>query len=253
MIPDPEGLKELFAARSSCRSFGAGSISDETIRDLLSLACLAPSGQNRQPWAFHVVSGPEPIGMLADIVDEGVARIKSAFTGQNSGLFDRYSEFFTFFRKAPVVIAVFARPYPNLALLLGPADPGAGIPTLDTTHIQSASAAVTQLLLAAEASGLATCWLTNPLIAAREISEALDVSPPWEIMCLVALGNKPADETGMKIPQKKRYPVDRVAKFHYRLELHRSEEPGQNLTNPAGPAPTPDDRPGPCGSEGKSW
>lgn len=222
MKPSLDDLNELFSARCSARDFGPGGIPDDLIMSLISAACLAPSGQNRQPWAFHVVTGPGPVGVLADLVDARVARLKALFTGPNSGLFDKYGEFFSFFKKAPVVMAIFARPYPNLSALFDPGLSDDPLSAPDTTHIQSASAAVTHLLLAAEAVGLASCWLTNPLVAAKEISTALGVVPPWKLMCLVALGNMPeasgSPKPGGEASPKKRYPAERVTRFYRNLD-----------------------------------
>jgi nitroreductase len=50
-------LDDAIRARRSVRAFRPDPVSEETIRELLAIASLAPSGTNIQPWKVHVVTG----------------------------------------------------------------------------------------------------------------------------------------------------------------------------------------------------
>lgn len=50
-------LKELYLTRQSCRSFSDPPVSKEQIREICSLAGLAPSACNLQPWQVYAVTG----------------------------------------------------------------------------------------------------------------------------------------------------------------------------------------------------
>ncbi|MGI9036674.1 MAG: nitroreductase family protein, partial [Pyrinomonadaceae bacterium] len=54
--------------------------------------------------------------------------------------------------------------------------------------MQSVSAAIQNLQLAAHAIGLATCWMTAPLFAKQQLNELLGVEEPWQLAAVVPIG-----------------------------------------------------------------
>lgn len=50
-------LEDVVRARRSVRAFRSDPVPPETIRELLEIASMAPSGTNIQPWKVHVVTG----------------------------------------------------------------------------------------------------------------------------------------------------------------------------------------------------
>lgn len=50
-------LQDVVRARRSVRAFRPDPVSHKTIRELLEIASMAPSGTNIQPWKVHVVTG----------------------------------------------------------------------------------------------------------------------------------------------------------------------------------------------------
>lgn len=122
-------LYEAIYGRKSIRSFDdTRDISQELILKLLKAACQAPSAGNLQPWMFVVVRDIE-IRMKLVIAAGG-----QSFVGQ-----------------APVVIVVCA----NMEIAAG------GYRTRGTGiyAIQDTAAATENLLLAAYAEGLGSCWV----------------------------------------------------------------------------------------------
>ncbi len=119
---------EAIRTRRSVRRYQRESISEEVLTELLSAAILAPSAGNAQPWRFLVVRDQK--------LKEGLV---SAAHGQ------------TFLAEAPVVIVVCAdlerarRAYRERG---------------ETLYcLQDTAAAIQNLLLAATAKGLGTCWV----------------------------------------------------------------------------------------------
>lgn len=208
-----EAFAELAARRSSARDYDARPVPRGEIAELLRVATLAPSGQNRQPWTFHVVDSPARIEALARLVESACDRLAPLVHADHAEMFANYRKYFAFFRAAPALVFVAARPYESMrALFRDDADPSLLPEADDTTHVQSASAAVAHLLLAAEARGLSACWNTNVLVARREIEADLAIRDPWRLLAMVSLGYPRA---GAPPPAaKRRHPVPRVTAWH---------------------------------------
>lgn len=59
-------FSELAAQRESCRSFErTRPVEDEKLRQIIEIACLAPSACNSQPWHFTVVNSPDLAASIA--------------------------------------------------------------------------------------------------------------------------------------------------------------------------------------------
>lgn len=218
---NPETLKDFMNLRSSCRSYDSKPVNRAILEDIIETACLAPSGQNRQPWDFHVITSKKIILEIGELVNKKLEKISQTLEMEKEGkdFFNKYSAFFSFFEKAPVLVLVYAKKYNNLLKMLANDEDSGKIDQFiydDTTHIQSASAAVMQMLLAAETHGLGACWNTNIMIAEKEISNYLNIRPVWSLMCLVSLGWPTLTEAvdDQNKPLKKRHAVKRVCKFY---------------------------------------
>lgn len=208
----PAELAALLGARASARVFAPRAVTRDEIAALVDAATLAPSGQNRQPWAFHALLDPARIRRVGDLVEARVAELAPLVDPEFAPLFANYRPFMTAIGAAPALLFVAAKPYESLRRLF-PEDAAAALPGGDdTTHIQSAAAAVAYLLLAAEARGLAACWNTNALLARAAIEADLGIAPPWSLLCAVALGH-PAAPRGAPVAKKRR-PVASVLTFH---------------------------------------
>ncbi len=120
---------EAIEKRHSVRKYDASrDVTPEMVEKLLKYACLAPSAGNVQPWRFFVVRNRE--------IKEALAR---AALGQY------------FIAEAPVAIVVCA----DLSAHAG-AYGGRGV---ELYSIQDTAAAIENILLAATALGLGTCWV----------------------------------------------------------------------------------------------
>jgi len=119
---------EAIKKRRSVRAYTSEEVSEEEVEKLIDAARLAPSAGNIQPWEFVIVRSTEIKRKLSD-----------AALNQ------------TFIEEAPVVIIVCA----DVARSnWGYGDRGANLYCLQDT-----AAATENMLLAAQALGLATCWI----------------------------------------------------------------------------------------------
>ena len=119
---------EAIKTRRSVRDFTSQTVSDREIKKLLDAARRAPSACNIQPWEFIVVRNPE---------------IKH---GLSQAALDQ-----KFIEQAPVVIVVCANPAKSAL--------GYGSRGINLYCLQDTAAATQNILLAAHAIGLGTCWV----------------------------------------------------------------------------------------------
>jgi nitroreductase len=208
---DMSKLTECIEGRRSIRNFKEEKLKDEDILDIIESATFAPSAINKQPWYFIVITDDALKKQMANVVETKLKEVlgKTA-KDEDINTLVNYTNFFTFFEGAPVVIAVLCRPITSpLALFLE----RTGIPVdelEDPVHseIQSASAAIQNMLLKAHELGLGACWMTNPLIAEKELESLLQVKKPWYIMCIIPIG-VPASTPHM--PRRKK--IASIVKF----------------------------------------
>lgn len=119
---------EAIKGRRSVRAYKDKDVSDEVVEKLIDAARWAPSAGNIQPWEFIVVRNPETKRKLAE-----------AALGQY------------FIEEAPVVIVVCANEVRSAQ--------GYGMRGKSLYCLQDTAAAAQNLILAAYAMGLGTCWV----------------------------------------------------------------------------------------------
>ncbi|MGB3933505.1 MAG: nitroreductase family protein [bacterium] len=144
----------------------------EKIERILQAANWAPSGRNWQQWEFLVVSGEkrDKIGQLYGELAAQRWPDPQARTPEQK-VFLQWAETLG---GAPVVI---------VALTKTDADPNTR-----KMNLESVAAAFQNLLLAAYAEGLGTCWMTGPLRREEELKELLGVAEDQEIVAVTPLG-----------------------------------------------------------------
>lgn len=119
---------EAIKRRRSVRAYTREEVSEKEVKKLIEAARWAPSAGNIQPWEFVIITKAETKRRLAD-----------AALHQ------------TFIEEAPVVIVVCA----NVAQ----SSWGYGSRGANLYCLQDTAAAIENMLLAATALGLATCWV----------------------------------------------------------------------------------------------
>lgn len=169
--------------RRSDRHFLPDSVDESTIRRLLEAAASAPSASNRQPYRFVVIRHQATKDCMAAAVADA-ARRRVRLEPERLGFdLDAYVANFLHFVEAPCVIVVLFR-------ASGPVPLGEEGDTASELRegLSSASAAIMQLLLAAHALGLGSCWMTGPCVAEPAILELLGTPPGWRLAAVIPIG-----------------------------------------------------------------
>ena len=127
-------LEAVLRGRRSVRDFTPEPVGEETIRELIDAAVRAPSASNRQPWSFTVVLDRALLDRLSEAA-------KAYLVASDP---ERYG------RLADPARHLFHHA-PALVLISGAvADPWA---------VEDCAVAAQNLMLAAAARGLGTCWI----------------------------------------------------------------------------------------------
>ncbi|MBU7014727.1 MAG: nitroreductase family protein [Theionarchaea archaeon] len=147
--------------RRSIRKYRKDLVEDEKIQKCLEAAQWAPSASNKQPWHFIVVRNENTRKSLSEMHPYG-----------------------RFMKESPVVIVVLGDPDKNPKYFL-----------------MDACIATQNLLLAAHAQGLGTCWMG--VIDAefeKDMKALLGIHDPLRILCCVSMGYPDESRTSSRRP-----------------------------------------------------
>lgn len=183
-------LQEAVKGRRSIRKFTEDPVSDEDLKEIIRLACHAPSAGNRQMWHFTVIKSREIKLRLAGAIAEAIKEITAAANKDPKWL-EGPTRSSTFFVDAPVLIAVSTARYQSKVdealKLIGKEDN-----YIDELRcrpdLQSIGSVIQTLLLAAYAKGLGACWMTGPMVARPELENILNIRAPRSLAAFIALG-----------------------------------------------------------------
>jgi len=173
----------LLADRRSIRAFRSDPVAADVLDDLVAAACLAPAPHHSRPWRWVIVDTPEAKAALAAGMGE---RWRVDLRGDGVDP-DRVDE---------LVSSSQRRLEGAPALLLGCLTDD-GLDRYPDEARQRAEwgmallalgAAVENLMLAATAGGLASCWVAAPIFCPEEAGAALDLDPSWRPHALVLVG-----------------------------------------------------------------
>ena len=171
-------------SRRSVRRFKPEPISDEIIERMLSTAICAPSAHNRQPWRFCVLRSAAAKSRLADAMAADFRRDLLQDNLPAAEVEKRVETSRTRINTSPLVVVMCM----DLSEMDG--YPDARRQAAERTMaVQSTAAAGNQLLLAAQAEGLAGVWTCGPLFAPDTVREALDLDSTWEPQAMFFIGH----------------------------------------------------------------
>ena len=162
---------DLVKSRRSVRKYKDQTVDKEDILKILDAANWAPSAMNWQPWEFIVVSG-ELIKSMGDSFKAVVEKIMRE--SEETAFDEKFVDFAARYGGAPVVIVMLTRASEKL--------------NVRKANLESTSAAMQNLVLAAADLGLGTCWMTGPLHDENNLRSILDISPDNEIVAVTPLG-----------------------------------------------------------------
>lgn len=141
-------------SRRSIRSFKPEPLPEGAVKAILEAAIQAPSGKNRQPWEFIVVGEDKRDDMIA-IMNEGIHEFKSG--GGNVGSAENTTRIM---QQAPVTIFIF-NPYGKVPW----EDITVEQRIMELVDVQSAGAAIQNMLLTATQLGIGSLWICDVFFA----------------------------------------------------------------------------------------
>jgi len=168
-------IHEAIAGRRAVRAYSAEAVDERTIRGLIDAAVHAPSAVNQQPWAFTVVRDQ---GVLDRISRDAKAHMlatmpASPHSDHFRGLLGDPA--FQIFYHAPVLILISAT-------ALGP------------WNVEDCALAAENLMLAAHAAGLGSCWIgfAQGFLGTAEGKAALGLPAAWVPVAPIIVGRAKA-------------------------------------------------------------
>ena len=153
-------IYEAIHNRRSHRLYKPEVPSREVLKKVIDAALWAPSGTNLQAWEITVMAGKvrdEFVDLVSQAIKNLLPIMQKAQVPEKSQ--ELVMKFFKNLGGAPVVIAVTIGKRPD--------DP------TNLPNIQSGAALIQNLLLAAHAEGLGTCWMTGAHSLEKEILKFL--------------------------------------------------------------------------------
>ncbi len=174
---------ELIKSRRSIRCYTNEPVSRETITRLFEAATWAPSAHNRQPWRFAVLTEWAAKDRLARAMGNRLRADRTADGDDPADIERDVARSYARLTGAPVLIIV--------CLSMADMD---RYPDAQRTRnewvmaAQSVAMAAQNLLLLAQAEGLAACWVCAPLFAPELARDTLGLPEDWEAQGLITLG-----------------------------------------------------------------
>ena len=150
-------FRDVIYSRRSVRKYTSEPVSDEDLHYIIDCGLQAPSGVNFQPWYFVAVRSEEKMRQLLEVMAGSSDKLVDNLTERFKKYPEIAKESLAFIRMlggAPVVILAF-RHKPSYT-------------KTDDTILQSVSAALENIALAATDRGLGVCWMTAPIETADD-------------------------------------------------------------------------------------
>lgn len=149
-----------FLSRRSIRKYSDVKIEEEKIREIMGLATVAPSGKNKRPCEFIVISDKEMLKKLVDVKAKGIHMLADASHG--------------------VIIL--------------------GKPEISDTWIEDCSIATTLIQLKAWELGIGSCWIQlrgredeEGIDSEKRVKDMLSLPEELRVLAIVSMGY-PAEE-----------------------------------------------------------
>jgi len=179
-------MKELYAGlkeRRSVRRYQRQRVPKSVIARLIEAGTWAPSAHNAQPWRFVVIESVTKKRLLAETMAaafrrdlEGDGRLPAEVEARIASSVER-------FRSAPLLLLA--------CLTMKSSDVYQDTVRQQAEYVmgvQSVAAAIQNILLAAYAEGLGSCWHCAPLFCPAEVRGVLELPDDFQPQALITLG-----------------------------------------------------------------
>lgn len=196
-------MKEFYAVlqqRRSVRRYREQRVPKNVVALLIRAGTWAPSAHNAQPWQFVVIESKTKKRLLAETMAAAFRRDLEREGRLPAEVEARIASSVERFGSAPLLLLA--------CLTMKPLDvyPDAGRQQAEyVMGVQSVAAAVQNVLLAAYAEGLGSCWHCAPLFCPAEVRRVLELPEEFQPQALVTIGV--AAESPSPPP---RHPLDQV-------------------------------------------
>ncbi|CAN5873169.1 nitroreductase family protein [soil metagenome] len=192
---EPFDFGQLATSRRSIRRYQDRSIDATLLEKLLAAAIWAPSAHNRQPWRFCVVTSL--------ITKQALSARMADYWRSDLGADGADS---TFIERR---IAISHARLTGAAALIVAA---VSMEEMDvypderrsqaewTMAVQSVALACQNLMLAAHAYGLGTCWMCAPLFVPQLVRTVLTLPDHWQPQALITVGYPAEEKTKERAP-----------------------------------------------------
>lgn len=174
----------LVRQRRSVRRFKVEPVDPQLIQEAMEDVRFSPTPTNRQCYRFLGLSDPLLLKVLRQDVLDRIGQISKGLDDDAARSFKEYANWFTFFDQAPMVLFGL---YRQFASRLPSGDSGRQLDGL--AESQAFGGALHALLLALQARGLSSCWMSGPLIAAEQLEARLKIDPPWRLGAVIPVGH----------------------------------------------------------------
>lgn len=168
--------------RRSIRKFKNKSISQKDLIDIIQSGIKAPSSQNRQPWKYIVIQGKAKEEMLK-IFRQGIEREEkdSALLPKSKQHIAAAKHTVDIMAEAPTIVFVVNSLGKSILAELTPEER-----IYEICNIQSVSASIQNMLLAATDKGIGSLWICDIYFAYSELCEWLDSD--GQLIAAIAFG-----------------------------------------------------------------
>lgn len=169
-------FREAIYSRRSVREYTTNPVDEQTIRQLIDAAVQAPSAVNEQPWAFWVVRERSVLLQISKEAKAHMLRTPPAgVASHHLRDFERDPDFDILYH-APVLIVISSV-------------------SDNQWTIENCSLAAENLMLAARASGLGSCWIgfAQSWLGTRDGKAILEIPESYVPVAPIIVGHPKSD------------------------------------------------------------
>lgn len=170
-----ENIYKNISTRRSVRKFNDKEISEETFLQLIEAASWAPNGCRAEPWFFYVITNPNKLEEMREAVIN---------TNPDSEFYKEYQTFHNARYVISVCVNMDKRWYHREVELNK-----RGVEAIDNPDYFSVAAATQNLLLAAHALNLGTCWIGVSEAFRPALEKVIGIEPPMMLAANIAIGH----------------------------------------------------------------
>ena len=189
-MADSEAYQCLFSIcrdRHSTRKISPRPVTPALLDKIVELASLSPYASNKKNWQIRMVNDKATIRKMADMVKQAGQTMAESIRSDFQEKFLLYLQNFIHFQTAPVLLIPTFREVHPIANMMGKDESSFSQWERDNS-VKSISCACMLILLAAQSLGLASCYMTGPLIAEQEIGDLIQIKPGQRMAAVIPIG-----------------------------------------------------------------